>query len=123
MGAWAAEIFTEHGGIVTTVSDASGALHNPKGLDIVALRRHVAEGFKLTEFKGGASFLGGVSWVISGVRHAQRNLIVSSCLRAVSAACAASCFGQSSNDVFRCHATCRGVITATHTDIEVRRQT
>ncbi len=53
MGAWAAELYAEQGGIVTTVSDASGALHNPKGLDIVALRRHVAEGYKLTEFKGG----------------------------------------------------------------------
>ena len=50
---WAAEIYTEHGGVVTTVSDAVGAVHNPKGLDILALRRHIAEGNKLVEFSGG----------------------------------------------------------------------
>lgn len=49
----AAEIYTEHGGVVTTVSDAVGAVHNPKGLDILALRRHIAEGNKLAEFNGG----------------------------------------------------------------------
>lgn len=53
VGAWAAEIYTEHGGIVTTVSDASGALHNPKGLDIIALRRHLASGWRLTDFSDG----------------------------------------------------------------------
>jgi glutamate dehydrogenase (NAD(P)+) len=57
VGAWAAELYAEQGGIVTTVSDASGALHNPTGLDIVALRRHVAEGYKLTEFKGGQAMV------------------------------------------------------------------
>ena len=104
VGAWAAELFTEHGGIVTTVSDATGALHNPKvpdsihpnrglckpkscrhncsqelvrllhwdgspvfytnvrasiskqGLDIIALRRHLASGWRLTDYPGGALF-------------------------------------------------------------------
>jgi len=41
VGAWAAEIFSEHGGKVVAVSDANSAVHNEKGLDIVALRRHV----------------------------------------------------------------------------------
>lgn len=54
VGAWAAEIYTEQGGIVTTVSDASGAMHNDAGLDIVALRKHLAGGWKLTDFPGGA---------------------------------------------------------------------
>lgn len=38
---------------MTTVSDAVGAIHNPKGLDIIALRRHVAEGNKLADYNGG----------------------------------------------------------------------
>ena len=54
VGAWAAEIYTEQGGIVTTVSDASGALHNDAGLDIVALRKHLAGGWKLTDYPNGA---------------------------------------------------------------------
>ena len=41
MGAWAAEIFSEHGGKVVAVSDANSAVFNENGLDIVALRRHV----------------------------------------------------------------------------------
>lgn len=53
VGSWAAEIFTEQGGIVTTVSDATGAVHNPHGLDIVALRKHYAGAWKLAEFSGG----------------------------------------------------------------------
>lgn len=54
VGAWAAEIYTEQGGIVTTVSDASGALHNDAGLDIVSLRQHLAGGWKLTDYPNGA---------------------------------------------------------------------
>jgi glutamate dehydrogenase (NAD(P)+) len=38
VGAWAAEILTEMGGRVIAVSDASGCIHNEKGLDIKALR-------------------------------------------------------------------------------------
>lgn len=53
VGAWAAELFTDQGGIVTTVSDATGAVHNPNGLDIVALRKHYAGSWKLAEFSGG----------------------------------------------------------------------
>ena len=41
VGAWAAEIFSEHGGKVVAVSDANSAVFNENGLDIVALRRHV----------------------------------------------------------------------------------
>ena len=41
VGAWAAEIFSEHGGKVVAVSDANSAVYNENGLDIVALRRHV----------------------------------------------------------------------------------
>lgn len=55
VGAWAAELFADMGGVVTTVSDASGAVHNPNGLDIRKLREHVADGQKLAAFQGGNS--------------------------------------------------------------------
>lgn len=53
VGAWAAQIFQEHGGKVTAASDAFGASRNEQGLDILALRSHLATGAKLAEFPGG----------------------------------------------------------------------
>jgi glutamate dehydrogenase/leucine dehydrogenase len=53
VGAWAAEIFQEQGGKVIAVSDAFGAIHNEHGLDIKALRKHVAEGRPLKDFPEG----------------------------------------------------------------------
>ncbi len=50
MGAWAAELITEQGGKVTAISDVHGAVHNEKGIDIKALRAHVAAGKPLAEF-------------------------------------------------------------------------
>ncbi len=55
MGSWAAEIFEEHGGKVIAVSDAFGAVYNENGLDIKALRRHIADGDLLSAFSEGAS--------------------------------------------------------------------
>ncbi|KAF6263223.1 hypothetical protein COO60DRAFT_1491188 [Scenedesmus sp. NREL 46B-D3] len=55
VGAWAADILTDHGGKVLAVSDAFGAIQNENGLDIKALRAHVAAGKQLTEFGGGAA--------------------------------------------------------------------
>ena len=54
MGAWAAEIFQEHGGKVVAVSDAGGAIANEAGLDILALRRHLAGKNPLSTFVDGA---------------------------------------------------------------------
>ena len=53
VGAWAAEIYQEQGGIVQAVSDAFGAIYNEKGLDIKALRQHLAEGNMLDAFPEG----------------------------------------------------------------------
>src|SRR5262249_31241459 len=39
---------------VLAVSDRFGAVHNPRGLDIAALARHVAAGGKVTGFAGGS---------------------------------------------------------------------
>ena len=55
MGAWAAEIFAEHGGKVLAVSDAGGAVYNEKGLDVLALRRHLAGKNPLSTFPEGAA--------------------------------------------------------------------
>lgn len=54
VGSWAAEIFEEHGGKVIAVSDAFGAIYNENGLDIKALRRHIADGDLLSAFSEGA---------------------------------------------------------------------
>lgn len=53
VGAWAAQIFQEHGGKVTAASDAFGATRNEGGLDIPALRSHLATGAMLADFPGG----------------------------------------------------------------------
>lgn len=55
VGAWAAELFTEEKGRVVAVSDAFGATHSDSGLDIKALRAHVAAGGKLADFAGGTA--------------------------------------------------------------------
>ena len=38
VGAWAAELIEEKGGLVMAASDAEGAIYNESGLDIKALR-------------------------------------------------------------------------------------
>ena len=57
VGAWAAEMLHVRGGRVLCVSDRDGAIHNEQGLDIHALRRHVAAappfGGSLLSFPGG----------------------------------------------------------------------
>lgn len=58
VGAWAAEIFQEHGGIVRAVSDVYGAIYNEAGLDIKAVRQHLAEGNALEAFPGGKYTIG-----------------------------------------------------------------
>ena len=57
VGAWAAEMLHVRGGRVLCVSDRDGAIHNEQGLDIHALRRHLAAtppfGDSLLSFPGG----------------------------------------------------------------------
>jgi len=53
VGSNAAQFMADFGVKVVAVSDVDGALRNPRGLDVTALRQHVKEGGKLTEFKGG----------------------------------------------------------------------
>lgn len=53
VGSAAAADLAELGVRVTAVSDVTGAVRNPHGLDIPALQRHVAEGGSVPEFTGG----------------------------------------------------------------------
>ena len=62
VGSWAAEIFEEQGGKVIAVSDAFGAIYNENGLDIKALRRHIADGDLLSAFSEGAPGTNHLTW-------------------------------------------------------------
>jgi glutamate dehydrogenase/leucine dehydrogenase len=52
VGSHAARFLTEHGARVVAVSDISGAVYDPQGLDVAALIAHKAEG-PVHEFGGG----------------------------------------------------------------------
>jgi glutamate dehydrogenase (NAD(P)+) len=53
VGSWAARIMQDLGATMVGASDATGAIRNEKGIDAVALSRHIFEdGGKLTEFSG-----------------------------------------------------------------------
>mmetsp|Transcript_46445 Transcript_46445/g.116150 ORF Transcript_46445/g.116150 Transcript_46445/m.116150 type:complete len:450 (+) Transcript_46445:100-1449(+) len=54
VGSWAAQLITEAGGRVVAVSDADSAVFNEDGLDIKALREHVAAKRLLSGFPGGS---------------------------------------------------------------------
>jgi glutamate dehydrogenase (NAD(P)+) len=52
VGSWAARIMAELGCTVVAVSDAFGAVHSERGLDVEALARHVREGGTVPQFAG-----------------------------------------------------------------------
>jgi glutamate dehydrogenase (NAD(P)+) len=52
VGSWAARIIQDLGARIVGVSDASGAVHNPGGIDAHDLHRHVEQGGQLAEFPG-----------------------------------------------------------------------
>jgi glutamate dehydrogenase (NAD(P)+) len=56
VGSWAAKLIHEVGGKVVAVGDLSGAVRNPKGLDIPALVEHFAKTRSLQGFAGGETF-------------------------------------------------------------------
>mmetsp|Transcript_28219 Transcript_28219/g.71949 ORF Transcript_28219/g.71949 Transcript_28219/m.71949 type:complete len:464 (-) Transcript_28219:476-1867(-) len=55
VGSWAAELVTEQGGKVIAVASSETAVFNEAGLDIAALRAHVASGKYLAEYPGGTA--------------------------------------------------------------------
>ena len=52
-----ARLPNRHAHVTCTTADAYGAVHNDKGLDIPALRKHLTEGGKLQDFPGGEQCL------------------------------------------------------------------
>ncbi|XP_065858854.1 glutamate dehydrogenase 2-like [Euphorbia lathyris] len=55
VGAWAAVFIHEQGGKVVSVSDITGAVTNPDGLDIPALMKHRENTLSMNTFPGGES--------------------------------------------------------------------
>lgn len=53
VGSWVAKLLHERGGKVVAVSDVTGALKNPNGIDIPALIKYKEETGSLTNFNGG----------------------------------------------------------------------
>ena len=56
VGSWTARLFSEAGGKIVAVSDVTGAVRNPEGLDITALSDHVAKTRGVAGFAGGEAF-------------------------------------------------------------------
>ena len=53
VGSWAARLFSAAGGKIVAISDVTGAVRNPNGLDVGALMEHVARTRGVTGFTGG----------------------------------------------------------------------
>jgi glutamate dehydrogenase (NAD(P)+) len=53
VGSYTTRFLAEQGAKIVAVSDAYGAIHNPGGLDVAELDRHVAVARKVVGFKGG----------------------------------------------------------------------
>lgn len=58
VGSWAARLIHEKGGRVTAVSDITGAVRSPHGLDIPALIQHVESNGSIQGFPGAEPFTG-----------------------------------------------------------------
>jgi glutamate dehydrogenase (NAD(P)+) len=56
VGSWAARLIAAQGGKVVAVSDVSGAVRNPAGLDVTALGEYLALHKKIAGFPGGEAF-------------------------------------------------------------------
>lgn len=56
VGAWAARLLVQNGGLVTAISDVTGAVRNPKGLDLRLLDEHVQRSGGVKGFDGGEAF-------------------------------------------------------------------
>jgi len=52
VGYWAGKYFSEAGSKVTTIIEYNSAIHNPKGLDIEAVKKHMTEKGTLEGFAG-----------------------------------------------------------------------
>lgn len=55
MGSWAARLIHERGGKIVAVSDVTGAVKNPNGIDVPQLLKHKEKTGSLLNFNGGDS--------------------------------------------------------------------
>jgi glutamate dehydrogenase (NAD(P)+) len=53
VGSWAARLLAERGGVIVAVSDVTGAVRNPRGLELTALEAHVQRTHGVRGFEGG----------------------------------------------------------------------
>jgi len=51
VGAWAARLLAERGANIVAVSDVSGGLYDPDGLDVIALAEYAREGGQLADYE------------------------------------------------------------------------
>jgi glutamate dehydrogenase (NAD(P)+) len=56
VGAWTARLLVEKGGVIVAISDVTGAVRNPRGLDLRALDSHVQKTGGVHRFEGGEGF-------------------------------------------------------------------
>jgi glutamate dehydrogenase (NAD(P)+) len=56
VGAWTARLLAQNGGLIVAVSDVTGAVRNPSGLDLRALDEHVQKTGGVDGFGGGEAF-------------------------------------------------------------------
>jgi glutamate dehydrogenase (NAD(P)+) len=56
VGAWTARLLAQAGGLITAISDVTGALRNARGIDIAALDAHVKTAGGVHGFSGGEVF-------------------------------------------------------------------
>ena len=56
VGAWGARLLVQNGGSISAVSDVTGAVRNPNGLDLRALDEHVQRSGGVKGFDGGEAF-------------------------------------------------------------------
>jgi glutamate dehydrogenase (NAD(P)+) len=58
VGSWAARLLTQEGAKIVAVSDITGGMRNPEGLDVEALYAHVQKTRGVVDFPGGDNFPG-----------------------------------------------------------------
>jgi glutamate dehydrogenase (NAD(P)+) len=56
VGSWTAKLLAERGGIILAISDVTGAVRNPRGLDLHALDAHLQKTGGVLGFQGGEGF-------------------------------------------------------------------
>jgi glutamate dehydrogenase (NAD(P)+) len=56
VGSWTARLLAANGGVITAISDVTGAVRNPAGIELGALDAHVRSSGGIAGFSGGEAF-------------------------------------------------------------------